>query len=273
MLSVSVKPQLAVGTYSVIVQGKAVINGKPVVRYASVRFPASQNLAGLAYPPRSIDAQVGFAVTEKAPFTLAAKFDAIEYLRGGPANVTITATRDPGFAEEIALTATGLPPNVTAALKPIPKGQNELKVQLNAAANAPLGQFAITFNGATKHQGKDFSASAPPATLVLAPPFTLAATPAPLKLAPGDKAPLKVTASRRAGYQGPITVELRNLPANVTATKATIAMDQNAVDVEISAAANAAAGDKPDVEIVGVATAAGNQQAVSPKFTVSIQKK
>lgn len=273
MLPVSVKPQLAVGAYSVLVQGRAVIDGKPVVRYASVRFPASQNLAGLAYPPRSLNDQVGFAVTEKAPFTLAAKFDVAEYLRGGTATATITATRDPGFAEEIALTAAGLPANVSPALKPIPKGQNEVKVQLNAAANAPLGQFAITFTGATKHQGKDFSFSASPAALVLAPPFGLTASPLPLKVTPGEKAMLKVTASRRAGYQGPISIELRNLPANVTANKATIEKDQTAVDVEVSAAAAAAAGDKPDVEIVGTATAAGNQQAVSPKFVVSVQKK
>jgi hypothetical protein len=273
LLPVRVKSELAVGAYSVRIQGKAVINGTPVVRYASVRFPASQNLAGLAYPPRTVDTQVGFAVTEKPPCTLAAKFDAPEYLRGGPANVTITATRDPGFDEEIALNATGLPANVAPALKPIPKGQNEVKVQLNAAANAPLGQFPIVFVGTTKHKGKDFSSNSPPATLILAPPFTLAATPLPLKLAPGDKAVLKVTASRRAGYQGPIAVEVRNLPANVTANKATIEMNQNSVDVEVSAAASAAAGDKADVEVVGVATTAGNQQAVSPKFTVSIQKK
>jgi hypothetical protein len=273
MVPVTVKPQVSTGGYSLLVQGKAVINGKPIVHYASVRIPASQNLAGLAYPPRFVDTQIGFAVTEKAPFTLAAKFDATEYLRGGPANVTITATRDPGFTEEVSLSATGLPANVTPALKSIPKGQNEVKAQLNAAANAPLGQFGITFTGTAKHQGRDFMASSPAATLVLAPPFTLAATPSPLKLVPGEKASLKVTASRRAGYEGPITIELRNLPANVAANKGTIAMNQNEVDVEVSAAAAAVAGDKPDVEIVGVATGSGNQQAVSPKFTVSIQKK
>jgi hypothetical protein len=57
------------------------------------------------------------------------------------------------------------------------------------------------------------------------------------------------------------------------AAKPTIAMGQNSVDVEITAAANAAVGDKADVNIQGTATAAANQQNVSPNFTVSVGKK
>jgi hypothetical protein len=271
MLPISVKPDVPVGAYNLLVQGKAVINGKSVVEYASVHFVASQNLAGLTYPPRALNTQIGFAVTEKPPFTLAAKFDAAEYLRGGPAGVTITAKRDPGFDEEIAITATGLPANVAPALKAIAKGQNEVKAQLNPAANAPLGQFAIAFVGTTKHQGKDFSATSAPTALVLTPPFTFVTAPMPFKVTRGGKAVMKVTATRKAGYKGPIALEVRNLPANVTASKATIAMDQLAAEIEIAAAPTAAPGNKADVNVLGTGVSAGNQQNASPNLALIVE--
>jgi hypothetical protein len=267
MLPVTVKPDVPVGAYSLLIQGKASINGKPVVEYASVRSVAIQNLAGLSYPPRSLLNQVGFAVTPKPPFTLAAMFDAAEHLRGGPAAVTITATRDAGFAEEIALTATGQPANVTPALKNFAKGQNEVKAQFTVAANAPLGQFPISFMGSAKLNGHDFSVAAAPANLVLSPPFTLAVTPNPLKLAQGGKTKLKATATRKAGYQGPIALEVRNLPANVTATKATIPDGQSEAELEITAAPAAALGNKADVNILGT----GKEPNASPNFTLTIE--
>jgi hypothetical protein len=264
LLPITVKADVPVGGHNLIIQGKATINGKPVVAYASVRHIVSQNMANLPYPPRTMYHQVGLAVTPKPPFTLAAKFDAAEYLRGGPAMATITATRDPGFTEQINVSATGLPPAVAPGLKNIAAGQNEVKVQLNVAANAPIGQFAVSFVGTAKHQGKDVGFTAPPAPLVIALPFTLAVSPAPFKIAQGSKATLKVTATRKGGYQGPIAVELRGLPANVTAPKATIPQGQLSVDIEVSAAANVPLGNKPGLSVFGTATTAANQQGATP---------
>src|SRR5262249_57514091 len=60
MLPVTVKSDVPVGAYSLLVQGRAVINGKPVVEYASVRSVAVQNLPGLSYPPHSLLNPSGF---------------------------------------------------------------------------------------------------------------------------------------------------------------------------------------------------------------------
>ena len=150
-----------------LVQGKADVNGKDVIEYASVRDPVKATLAGLPVPPRQTDVTVGLAVTGKPPFTLAAKFDQPSTTPGKPANLTITVVRAPGFAAEIAVTAAGLPPNVAAVLKNIPANMNEVKVQLNAAANAPAGTFAVVVTGKAKYQNLDFSVNAPPVNLVL----------------------------------------------------------------------------------------------------------
>src|SRR5207249_2356108 len=127
-------------------------------------------LANLVYPPRGLTTLVGVGVTEKPPFTLAARFDHAEGARATPVPLTITATRAAGFEEEIALSAVGLPPNVAPALKAIPKGQTEVKAQLNPAANAPLGPFTVAFTGKAKHQGKEHVFTGPPLSLVLALP-------------------------------------------------------------------------------------------------------
>jgi hypothetical protein len=270
-LIVKVAPETPTGPYVFTILAKATINNKPITTYANQHALVRTNLGNLPFPPQDLFHPIALAVTEKAPFTLAVKFERPETLRGTPITATVTATRAANFTEEIAITAGGLPPNVAPALKNIPKGQNEVQVQLTPAANAPLGSFPITVTGKAKFQNKDFAAASEPAPLVVALPFDLKVEPVPLKLPQGGKAKLKITATRKAGYQGPINLEFRNLPANVTAPKGVIEMAQTAVEIEISAAANAVVGDKADVNVLGTATMAANQQNASPNFTVSVQ--
>jgi len=272
-LPVNVDEKVPVGPHSIKILGRATINGKVVSHFANQRGPVSQALANLGYPPRFLFTEVGLAVTEKPPFALAAKFDQPELLRGSPASVTITATRSAGFTEEIALSANGVPANVAPALKNIPKDQNEVKVQLTPAANAAIGSFPLSFTGKAKFNNKDFTVTSQPTPLNVVMPFDLKVEPLPLKLIQGDKAKVKVSATRKAGYKGVIALELRNLPVNVTAPKSTLTADQMTLEIEVIAAANAAPGDKADVNVLGTATDAGNQQNASANFTVSIQKK
>jgi hypothetical protein len=272
-LPLTVKEDAPMGPYTLVIQGKATINGKEVVEYASVRTVVSQGLGNLAYPPRQLYTQLAVAVTEKPPFALTAKFDATEVLRGNAASLTVNATRAPGFMEEIALTAAGVPANVAPMLKNIPKDMSEVKIQLTPAANAAVGSFPITVVGKAKAGMKDFTVNAAAVPLVVALPFDLKVEPLPVKLSPGDKAKLKVTAVRKGGYGGPIALEVRNLPANVSAPKAEIAMAQDSVEIEVTAADNAAVGDKGDVNVLGTAPAAANQQNASANFTVSVVKK
>ncbi len=270
-LFLSAKPDTPIGPYNIAIRGSATINGRTVIRYANLRTLVSQNLAGLPYPPRDLFNRVGVAVIEKPPFTLAARLDYPEAVRGSPIPLTISAMRAAGFVDEIALAPALLPPNVAPALKNIPKGQHEVKVVLNPAVNAPLGLFPISFTGRAKYQNKDFAVTAQPVTLAIGLPFDLHVEPDLVTLAAGGKAKVKVTATRRGGYQGPIALELRNLPANVTAPKATIAMGQSALELELAAAASAAAGQKTDTNVLGTATAVGNQQNASSNFSVAVQ--
>jgi hypothetical protein len=265
--------ELPLGVYPCLVQGKATVGGKELVEYASVRAAVSQNLGNLPFPPPSLLDQVAIGVSEKPPFTLAARLDQPEGIRGSPLKLTLVATRAQGFDEEISIAALNLPPNVAAALKNIPKGQTEVQVQLNPAANAPLGQFTLAFTGKAKSQNREFSVVSEPLAPVLAQPFELKVEPAPLQLQPGGKAMLKVSARRRGGYQGPIALEVRNLPAKVSSAKANLGTGQESAEIEVQAAADAPAGQKADVNVLGTATGAGNQQSASPNFVIAVAGK
>jgi hypothetical protein len=166
-LTLAAGPDLAPGPRVLRVHGKATIAGKAVVLSASVRVALSRELGNLPVPPRQLAHEVGLAVLEKPPFALLARFDSPAAAPGKPAPLTVTATRAAGFTGEITLAVAGLPPNVAPALKPIPASAGEVKVQLNLAANAPVGSFNVTVTGKAKHQGRDYSANAPPVPLVI----------------------------------------------------------------------------------------------------------
>jgi hypothetical protein len=148
-------------------QGKATIDGKPVVRLVSVRNLLTVAMNNLPVPPQTMYHAVGLAVLEKPPFALTAKFDAPFVQPGKPITATVKVARQPGFTAEIVLTLIGLPPGAAATPAKIPAGANEVKVTLNLKPNVKLGQTLVTFQGSAKHAGRDFVAQSAGVGLVV----------------------------------------------------------------------------------------------------------
>jgi hypothetical protein len=150
------------------VQGKATINGKVVVKFASVAGVLSQSLANLPVPPRTMIHSVGLAVTEKPPFSLSVKPDAPYAPPGKPTTLTVTLTRAPGFAGEVGLVALGLPPGVTLAPgAKVPAGAGTAKVTLNLTPAVKVGQVFVTLRGTASHMGRAVAATAAPVRVVV----------------------------------------------------------------------------------------------------------
>jgi hypothetical protein len=166
-LPLAVAADEPVGPLAFQLRGTAKVNGRDVTEFVSVRPALSQGLANLPVPPPALATQFALAVTGRPPFFLAVKLDAFSTAPGKPAPLTVMATRAPGFTGEIALTAAGLPPNVAAALRPIPANKDEVKVQLDLKPNAPTGLFPVTILGKAKHDSRDFAVSAPPVMLLI----------------------------------------------------------------------------------------------------------
>ena len=272
LLPLIAKADVPVGAYELKVMAKATVNGKEIIRFANITDLVKQSMNGLPMPPLESLHSIGVAITDKPLFDLTTKPAPLEVFRGIPATLTITTKRQAGFVDEIAIAALALPPNVTAVVKPVGKGTNEVQIQITAATNAVEGKFNMIVRGTTKFQAKDYAYYSNVVPLTVVAPkvlFELKAAPSPLIVTPGQKAKLKVTAVRKDKFNGAIDVELRNLPANVTAVKAQIPPGKTEVEVEVSAAANAAAGDKPDVNATGIS---GKQAASSPNVIVRVAK-
>jgi hypothetical protein len=263
------------GAYAMQLTAQGTADGKTINEQVRAAEAVSDSLADLPLPPPQLTGALALGVTPKLPLRMEVTFAAKEFLSGQPVKATIKVKREAGFADQVALSQPeGVPGNAKLpALKPIPKGQDTAGYTFNLDPKSPRGTSWVIFRGKVKANGKERMVTSAPVALVIGPPFELKVEPAALKLAQGEKGKLKITATRKAGYQGPITLQLRNLPANVTAPNVTIPQGKNDAEIEVTAAANAAVGDRSDVDVLGTAPAAGNQQQASPNFTVSIAAK
>lgn len=96
------------------------------------------------------------------------------------------------------------------------------------------------------------------------PDYQLTATPANPNIPKGGRVPLTVSANRLQGYEGPIEMEVKGLPAGVTAGPAKISAGEDSTVVVLSASADAIADVPPGaMEIVGHATVNGRDVARS----------
>jgi hypothetical protein len=204
----------------------------------------------------------------KPPFDLSLDATPVKVAQGGKATVKALVKRG-DYTGPIAVELRNLPGKVTADRAVIPAGQGSTDLTLSAAVDAAAGDKADVIAVGTTAEAAPRSVTFGPFIVRVTAPFELAVDPTRVQLAQGGKATLKITATRQ-GYAGPIDVELRNLPAGVTAPKVTIAKDATTARAELTATGSATVGDKPDVAALGTALDAANRQVLSGPFTVTV---
>jgi hypothetical protein len=193
----------------------------------------------------------------------------------GTAMLKVTAQRK-GFDGPITLELKNPPGSVSAEKVTIPKGEDKADFEVKAKVSVTEGDRVDTLIRGTAVGANKF---------VDSPRFTvsigslgqpraveLKVEPAVIKVVQGGSTVVKVTAVRK-GYNGPLSVDLRNLPAELESSKGTIAPDQTSVDLTISAKAKAEPGVRPDVCAVGVAITADNRPYASGQVSVQVQRK
>jgi hypothetical protein len=270
MLPVNATGDLPPGVYEITVQAKATIEGKDAIAYASTGTIVSRAMNGLVYPPPTWLRTVAVGVLPKPPFELHARLEPPVAVRGLAATLVVAARRDPGFDGPIQISTSALPSNITAAAQTLSPGQSETRIELKLNERAAMGTYAFRLIGRSTIGELPVLATFLPPPLSVVTPFTLKTEPNPVNIGQGEKAQLIVTATRRGGYTGPIDLELRNLPAQVTASKAAIAEGQTTASLELTAAPAAPLGARGDVDVLGT-IGLGQQQAASPAFAVKVQ--
>jgi len=258
-MTIASAPNVAGGkVYPVRIAGVSQLGAAPPFQsVATVTDAQKAAFSGLPTPPPAFSTLVGLGVSPAPLFAIKTEKPEIIFGKDLSATVKVTVARTGDYAEEIALAvhpaapAPGLPPGVTAAVKPIAKGTNEVEITFAANAQAPLGQFSAVLLGTGKQGNATIVHPIPALTLNLQAPFTLKPDFAGGNLAKGQTLKIKVAAERNPAFAGPINLAFQNLPAGVTASAATIPADQKEIEITLTAAADAAVGNVANVIVQG----------------------
>ncbi len=106
------------------------------------------------------------------------------------------------------------------------------------------------------------------------PDYQLTATPQNPNIPKGGRIPLTVSVDRLQGYEGPVEIEVKGLPAGVSAGPAKISAGEDSTVVVLSASADASVDAPPGtMEIVGHATINGRDIARSANLNAMLEER
>lgn len=201
----------------------------------------------MAYPPAWLDGTILVSGLPAKPsfYNVAADRLEVNYARPvGQTQFTLKFDRTDANFKDVPLTVLplGLPAGVAAEIKRNGNGPSETyDIILKGPKDLPEGQhfvryFAFAEMGATNGRGVHSG----DICLSVITPLAVAAAPAG-PIVQGQKQKVKLTLTRKGDDKQPVDLKFKALPAGVTAPeKTTLAPDQNEVEVELSAAADAA---------------------------------
>ena len=278
VLTLRSTPEAAAGKVALAkIVGTAKIGEAQVTSVASVSPALTTLFAGLPWPPQNLTNSFAVGVSPKMPISLTAEPAELVFGKDLTATVKIQVARQEKFDEAITIAVTpvapaGLPAGITAAVKPIAKGTNEIDVVFTANAQAPLGEFTVVLTGAINQNNVNTTQPAPGITLRLRSPFEVAAKFDADKIARGGTLKGKVTIDRNPAFKGPITLTLVNLPKGVTAAAATVAEGAAEAEIVLTVAADAAQGAVNNINVKGDAMAgAAKLTGTSPNVALTVE--
>jgi hypothetical protein len=130
-------------------------------------------LGNMPYPPSGLCTKVALVAGPHPGFVLHTDPAAIDVPVGGSVNFKVIAERQKTFDEEIALAVApakkGLPPGVTAGMKPIAKGALSTEITITADGKAPPNVATLVLIGTLKKGNQAFSEPAPGLGLAIKP--------------------------------------------------------------------------------------------------------
>lgn len=261
--------------YQVKLLGKAKIGDADYTSVATVAAAHRAAFAGTPLPPQVVSQAIALGTNPQPFYVLRSEPAEIVFGKNLSATVKVKSIRAADFAEAITLAVdpaqNGLPAGVTAAVKPIEKGKDEIEIVFTANPQAPLGNFSGVLAGTSKKGNDTLVQAAPSIRLTLRAPYSLKTDIGDGKLTKGGMLKGKVVAERNPAYNGPIVLTFANLPKGVTAAAATIPEGKSEIEIVLTAAADAQVGTIENLSAKGEGTAGGqklNETAANAKLIV-----
>ncbi len=276
VLTLHAAPDQAAGVlHGLKITGTARVGDADVVDTADFVPALKARLANMRFPPATLTTGFAAAASPAAGLTWRAEPPEIIFGKELSAKVKLIATRGEGQDEAVTVAAlppqNGLPPGITAAIKNIDKGANEVEIVFSANKDAPLGDFTAGFLGT--HKKGDKTVTLPAAIrMKLDAPMTVTLDVAGAKIAKGGELVVKAKVVRNPALTGPVVIALQNLPKGVTAPEATIPAEAAEIEVKLTAAADAAVGAVNNLEAKATATVGNSKFEVkSASATLTVE--
>lgn len=272
-LQATIADSVETGRFTPIrIVGEATIADRAVRAVARTRNVLTGAFAGLAYPPAALDGLVGLGVGPVFPdfFKLSLDREALRFPRlVGSSTFTVKTERLNGFEEGVTLRVEGLPPGVTADVKPIEKGQAETVVTLTGPALLSDAPYEIQCVGDATFQNQPKQVVLAKVPFQVVDPLEVAGQ-LDAPLAPGATATMKLRVTRY-GDAAPVRVAFAGLPQGISApAELTIAADQQEIEVPLIAAADAPVGKFESASIIGQSEVKGQPIVVQRAITVEV---
>ena len=262
---------------SVKIVGTAKIGDRDVQVVADTEVAMKAGFSAIPWAPENLNAQVALGVGAKPQIRLRTEVQEVVFGKQLTGSLKVIVDRDEGFNEAVTLAVTpdpkqgGLPANVTAGLKPIPKDKNEIVITFAGTDKAALGEFTAALTGTIKQGKTTVVQTVPGFTLKLQAPMTLALTPEAEQVEVGKELKAKVKVERNPALKGEITLAFQNLPKGVTVDAVKIPADQSEVEVVLKVAADAALGAISNLSVKGEATVGkAKLAATSPNVKLTV---
>ena len=244
VITLQATPEFAAGElYQINIVGSAKIGEADVTVPAEIGGVLKARNNAMRWSPSNLNRFVAASSAPAPGFSWRVEPSSVVFGKDLSTKIKLIVTRAAGFEEGVVVAVAppqnGLPAGVTIALKNVDKGQTEAELVISANNQAPLGEFTAGLTGTLK-QGDKTVVQGLAIRLNLAAPMTIKIDPATGKIAKGGELVVKAIVDRNPAFTGPVNVTLQNLPAGIAAAPATIAADQTAVDIKLTAAADAA---------------------------------
>lgn len=199
------------------------------------------NNSGVFHATR--DDRITVAVTGEAPFHIDLHAPPVPVVRNGTARLKVTARRAAGFDGDIKLVLPWKPPGIGAPTQvTIPRGKSEAYYDINASADAALGQFQICVTAEANTRQGPVMVSSALAPLHVSEPLVTASIEMASTI-PGEDVPLVCKITHREPFDGNAQVILHGLPHGVKAEQKSINASTKEVIFSLKVGADAPKGN------------------------------
>jgi Bacterial pre-peptidase C-terminal domain len=257
------------------VVGKAMIDGRELIATANSTLKLRTARPQSPLPPTWLDGMVAVSALPDSPpfYAVTPDKSEINFARQvGQAQLVLTFDRTDANFKDVPLTVMplGLPAGLTPEIKRNGNGPRETyDIILKGPKDMAEGRHVFRYFTYAEMAGNGRAIVSGEIGINVITPLAAFAAPAG-PITAGQKQKVKITLIRRGDDKQPVDVKFKKLPPGVTApAKTTFPPDQNEMEIELTAAADAAKGNFTELAVTAVTKYASQDVTIdSPNVTI-----